>query len=89
MSKTFIRISVICGCVYKISFEWSLKKVQKLNPEERKYCRTCGVFVCNSESNHEKHDLLTGIDDLMLNKPIISIIEPAVLNSSNAVKIEI
>ena len=54
----------------------------------RKYCRACNTFVFESDGKltaHEEHDLVNGITDGMLEKPIESILKPIVVNSANAV----
>ncbi len=62
----------------------SLKKVKTLKTHERMYCHTCNQFFFE-EFGHEKHQILKDIDDRMLNRPISTILEPVVKNSTNAV----
>jgi len=65
------------------SFKISLRKVRNLPSDQRKYCHTCQLFIF--DSSHKEHQILEGITDEMLNKPIKCILEPLVVNSSNAV----
>jgi hypothetical protein len=62
----------------------SLNKVKTLNKDERQYCHTCSQFVFEL-AGHEKHPILSDIDDSMLKKPISTILEPVTKNAANAV----
>ena len=64
------------------------EKALKTSESNRFYCQTCYSFVLNERDikEHSKsHKLLREISEKMLKRPILEILEPIVLNSSNAV----
>lgn len=64
-------------------YQNDLTKVKELESNLRKYCHTCKSFIFEEEK-HSKHEIMENIDDSMLKKPIMTILQPKVKNSANA-----
>ena len=58
--------------------------------KNRIYCQTCSKFLIDQEREHpNNHQVLENISDEMLTHPLVKILKPIEINSSNAVNFEI